>query len=57
MSMQLKIKRLKPRNPLVLPSTRRKAGAHQTSAGARRLRAHRATEREVHQALQGPPMT
>jgi hypothetical protein len=45
------VERRKPRNPLVAPSMRRKAGAHRASESAARQRAQRAVRaalRELH---------
>ncbi|MCW5632420.1 MAG: hypothetical protein KIT17_03720 [Rubrivivax sp.] len=45
--MKLIVKTLKPRNPLVAASLKRKAGAHRASDGARRQRAAAALRREL----------
>jgi hypothetical protein len=37
----------KPRNPFVVPSLRRKAGAHRVRAGAQRARAQAALRRDL----------
>lgn len=51
---KLIVKTAKPRNPLVAPSLRRKAGRH--GSGARRQQADAALRREV-QRLVGEPRT
>lgn len=47
--MKLILKTLKPRNPFVVASLRRRAGAHRPGAGARRQQAERAVRQEVSQ--------
>jgi hypothetical protein len=44
----------KPRNPLVAPSLRRKAGAHRARAGAQRARAQAALRRDLADLAPGP---
>lgn len=45
--MKLIVKASKPRNPLVAPSLKRKAGSHRASGGTRRQQAHAALRREL----------
>jgi hypothetical protein len=50
--MKLTLKTLKPRNPLVAPSLRRRAGAHRS--GAERQQARQALRAELDRLRQGP---
>lgn len=52
--MKLIVKTLKPRNPLVAPSRRRKAGAHRSRIDAGRRRAELALRRELARLDPGP---
>jgi hypothetical protein len=52
--MKLVLKTLKPRNPLVVASHQRLAGAHRKGAGARRQQAERALRREVERLHPSP---
>ncbi|MDP1647876.1 MAG: hypothetical protein Q8M01_06720 [Rubrivivax sp.] len=52
--MKLSLKKLKPRNPLVAPSLRRKAGSHRPSGGASRQQAGAALRREVERLRPSP---
>ena len=47
MSIKLTLKALRPRNPLVVPAHRRRAGAHGPRSGARRQQASRALRLEI----------
>jgi hypothetical protein len=51
--IKLQVKAVPPRNPLVAPALKRKAGAHQRSRGGARQAAERDTERAVREALKG----
>lgn len=46
------VKTLKPRNPLVVASRRRAAGAHRRSAGGQRQGAQRALQRDLRELSQ-----
>jgi hypothetical protein len=52
--MKLILKTLKPRNPLVAASRRRRAGAHGKSAGALRQQAERGLRREIERLRPSP---
>jgi hypothetical protein len=45
--MKLTLKNLKPRNPFVVVSLRRSAGAHRPGSGSRRQQAERAVRQEM----------
>jgi|WetSurMetagenome_2_1015567.scaffolds.fasta_scaffold06306_1 hypothetical protein len=47
MSITLTLKTQRPRNPLVAPAQRRRAGAHGPRGGARRQQAARALRLEI----------
>lgn len=53
--MKLIVKTSKPRNPLVAPSLRRKAGSHGASGGTRRQQATRALRRELERLSRSSP--
>jgi hypothetical protein len=53
--MKLIVKTSKPRNPLVAPSLRRKAGSHRASAGAQRRQATVALRRELERLIRPSP--
>jgi hypothetical protein len=52
--MKLIVKSAKPRNPLVAPSLRRRAGAHRAATGSMRQRAKQALRRELEPARPSP---
>ena len=52
--MKLTVKTLKPRNPFVAASLRRSAGAHRSTAGARRQAGHRDLQREMDRLRKSP---
>lgn len=52
--MKLTLQNLKPRNPFVAASLRRRAGAHRSSAGACRQQANRELQREVDRLRPSP---
>lgn len=52
--MKLQFKTLKPRNPLVVASLRRAAGAHRPGTGARRQQAERALRQEIRHLRSSP---
>jgi hypothetical protein len=51
-TFSLSLDKPKPRNPVALPASQRKAGAHRRSASALRQQAQRALKREV---TESPP--
>jgi hypothetical protein len=53
--MKLIVKTSKPRNPLVAPSLRRKAGSHRASAGAQRRQATVQLRRELERLIRPSP--
>ena len=52
--MKLMLKTLKPRNPFVVASLRRKAGTHLASGGAQRQQARRALQMEIDRLRPSP---
>jgi hypothetical protein len=48
------LNRRKPRNPFVATSLRRRAGAHRSTGGARRLQAKAALRREIERLKPSP---
>ncbi len=52
--MKLTLQNLKPRNPFVAASLRRRAGAHRSSTGARRQQDARDLQREVDRLRPSP---
>ena len=52
--MKLKIKTIKPRNPFVVASMRRTAGAHGPNGSARRQQGQRALRLELHRLRHSP---
>jgi hypothetical protein len=52
--MKLTLKPTKPRNPFVVASLRRAAGAHRTHANAQRQQAGRDLQRELQQLRHSP---
>ena len=52
--MKLSLKTLKPRNPFVVASLRRNAGAHRPGTGARRQQAARELRHEISRLRHGP---
>ena len=52
--MKLIVRTPRPRNPLVAPSRRRKAGAHRSRSDTDRRQAERALQRELARLEQGP---
>ena len=54
MTKTLKLKTLKPRNPLVAAGHQRHAGAHRASGGALRQQARHALHREIRRLHASP---
>jgi hypothetical protein len=52
--MKLIVKTPKPRNPLVVPALRRRAGAHRPASGALRQQARRALRGELDRLRHSP---
>jgi hypothetical protein len=52
--MKLILKSVKPRNPFVVASLRRNAGAHRVGTGARRQQAQRALRQEIERLRPSP---
>jgi len=52
--MKLTLKTARPRNPLVVPSLRRHAGAHRSGPSAQRQQARRALRDEIDRLRESP---